>query len=169
MNQFKNNFLKKKTEQLVNRNVWMRNPNEIRSLLLVTDSESKSVKRKTEELFPNASVYQLFPRDIKEDRSTGFYHTVHSSDFNLTGKLKNDKLMNLERMPTELLLDLSSGSELLRYFVNRSISALKIGNIASENASYYDLLVEFSPNEIQTLENIFEKLTTLTQHASEQV
>lgn len=169
MNQFKNNFLKKKTDQSINRNVWMRKPSEIRSLLLVTNHENKTVKRKVEELFPNASVYHLFLREIKEDRTTGFYHSVHSSDFNLTGKLKNDKLINLEQMPTELLIDLSAKSELLRYFVNRSVSALKIGNITSENASNYDLLVEFNPNEIQSLENIFDKLTTLTQHASEQV
>jgi hypothetical protein len=168
MNQIKNTFLRKKTEHITNRNVWLKHPLTIKSILLISDNESKSLKRKTEELFPNASVYHLFLREIKEDRSTGFYYSVHTSDFNLTGKLKNDKLINLEQMPTELLLDLSGGSELLRYFVNRSVAAMKIGDLMSKNASNYDFMVQFTADPLQSLENIYSKLTTLTQDASEQ-
>ncbi|MCB9222784.1 MAG: hypothetical protein R2780_10640 [Crocinitomicaceae bacterium] len=169
MNQVKNSFLKKKSEIIINRNVWLKAPDDIKSVLIVSDQENQSLKRKVEELLPSASVYHLFLREIKEDRSTGFYHTVHKTDFNLTGALKNDKLINLEKMSTELLLDLSSGSELLKYFVNRSVSSLKIGNINTTSPSYYDLLVQYEADLSKTVDNIYDKLIKLTQNASKQV
>lgn len=162
----KKRFLKKKAAEGSIRNVGIKNPDKIRSVLLVSNTENKSLKRKVEELFSGASVYHLFPRDIKEDRTRGFYYSVHPSDFNLTGNLKNDKLANLEKMPIELLLDLSSDSKELNFFVNRATSELKVGNLHSKKTEFYDLLLEYGTTEIQCVENIFTHLNTLTKNAN---
>ena len=162
----KKRFLKKKAAEGSTRSVGIKKPDAVRSVLLISDSDSKSLKRKVEELFSGASVYHLFPRDIKEDRTRGFYYSVHPSDFNLTGNLKNDKLANLEKMPIELLLDLSSDSKELNFFVNRAKSVLKVGNIRSNKTEYYDLLLEYGTTEIQCVENIVTHLNTLTNNAN---
>lgn len=162
----KKRFVKKKAAEGSIRSVGLKKPTEIRSVLLISDSDSKSLKRKVEELFSGASVYHLFPRDIKEDRTRGFYYSVHPSDFNLTGNLKNDKLANLEKMPIELLLDLSSDSKELNFFVNRTTSELKVGNIYSNKTEYYDLLLEYATTEIQCVEDIVTHLNTLTNNAN---
>lgn len=166
MNQIKNSFLKKKTEVPVNRITFMQPPAKVKSVLLITNSENTGLKRKVEELFDSASVYHLFPREIKEDRTVGFYYSVHNSDFNLTGTLKNDKLKNLEKMGVDLLLDLSFGSELLNYFVGRVKAGLKIGDINSSKAELYDLMIEFQANDIQNTDNIYNHLTNFTQNAN---
>lgn len=147
----------------------MKHPQQLRKVLLVANNEDKTSKKLLEKLYENASIYLLYPRDIKEDRSTGFYYTVHDADFNLTGILKNDKLMNLEKMQLDLLLDLSSETDHLKYITNRSKASLKVGDIKSDNAANYDLLVEFGRTNEETLEIINEHLTKLTKHAIEQV
>ena len=167
MNQIKNSFLKKKSGQTVDRHTVMMNPSEVKTVLLISNNDHKSLKRKVEELFPSSSVYHLFPREIKEDRTVGFYYSVHKSDFNLTGAVKNDKLRNLEKMQIDLLLDLSFGSELLNYFVGRVKSGLKVGDIKSSKAHLYDLMVEFESDELVTADNIFNRMMNFTQHASE--
>lgn len=169
MNQIKNTFLKKKSERFTERRTYLMNPIEVKSVLIISNTENTGLKRKIEELFEAASVYHLFERDIKEDRTVGFYYSVHHSDFNLTGNLKNDKLKNLERLDVDLLLDLSSGSEQLNYFVSRMRSALKVGDITSHKAYLYDLMIEFKPNEIQNVENIYNQMMIFTQHAYQQV
>lgn len=169
MNQIKNSFLKKKTEHSKDRHTIMMNPSEVKNVLLISNSEQKSLKRKVEELFTNSSVYHLFLRDIKEDRTLGFYYSVHKSDFNLTGALKNDKLSVLENMQIDLLLDLSSDSELLNYFVGRVASGLKVGDINSPKNHLYDLMIEFDADNLRTAENVFNRMKNFTQHASKQI
>lgn len=166
MIQIKKSFLKKKSADPSKRKAALKAPAFIKSILIISNSESKSLKRRVEELFPNASVYHLFPREIKEDRTVGFYYSVHPSDFNLTANLKNDKLENLKKMQTELLLDLSFGSEELNYFVSHCNSSLKAGDMSSTKADLYDLLVQFGTTEIQNVEYIYKHLNTLTKNAS---
>ncbi|MBD3638583.1 MAG: hypothetical protein HUJ25_14615 [Crocinitomicaceae bacterium] len=169
MKQIKKSFVKKKTGHTKKAFKELKNPQTIKSLLLISNSSDQSLKKKVEELFSAASVYHLFPREIKEDSTTGFYYSVHKSDFNLTGKLKNDKLSNLEDMKVDLLVDLSSDSELLNYFVSRVQAGLKVGDINSNKVVFYDLLVEFEASDNQNAEIIFHHLNNFTQHAIEQV
>ena len=166
MNQIKNSFLKKKTGDTDKKHTFLLNPAKIKSVLLVSNSENKTLKRKIEEQYGSASVYHLFPREIKEDRTRGFYYSVHKSDFNLTGALKNDKLRNLEKMQIDLLIDLSFGSEQLNYFVGNVKSGLKVGDISSPKSELYDFMIEFQPDEIQNAEKIYNLLTIFTQHAN---
>ncbi|MEO9531802.1 MAG: hypothetical protein ABJG68_13560 [Crocinitomicaceae bacterium] len=136
----------------------------MRTILLVTNEEEKSTKKKVEAQFPNCAVHQLYIRPIKEDRSVGFYYTVHNVDFNLTGNLKNDKLKNLESMDFDLLLDLSDNSTLLQYFINRSKAAMKVGKLNTNCIEQYDLLVDFGQSVDNTISEIFEKITLLTKN-----
>jgi hypothetical protein len=160
----KNTFLKKKSKLPLNRSVILRNPSQVRTILLVTNEEEKSTKKNVEAQFPNCAVHQLYIRAIKEDRSIGFYYTVHNSDFNLTGNLKNDKLKNLESMDFNLLLDLSDNSTLLQYFINRSKAVMKVGEIGTDHIEQYDLLVKFQGSASATIKEIFEKINLLTKN-----
>ena len=166
MNQIKNAFLKKKSVADNLRHTFLLKPADIRSVLIISNSESKSLKRKVEEQYPDASVFHLYPREIKEDRTVGFYYSVHKSDFNLTGALKNDKLKNLQNKQVDLLLDLSSGSEQLNYFVGKVRSGLKLGDMNSSKSSLYDFMIEFQNDEIRNVENIYNHLMIFTQHAN---
>jgi Family of unknown function (DUF6913) len=169
MKQIKNSFLRKKVDLSLKRQAWLKNPDSIKSVLLVTNSDKKSIKRKVEELFTSASVYHLFPREFKEDRTVGFYFSVHKTDFNLTGVLKNDKLLNLKKMPIDLLLDLSAESDLLNYFVSQTNSDLKVGDMNSSKADLYDLMLEFGTADSDNIDIIYKHINTFTQNAGEQV
>ncbi|UKN01891.1 hypothetical protein K6119_19395 [Paracrocinitomix mangrovi] len=166
MNQIRNNFLKKKMNSPVSRHVVLMEPDKIKSVLIVTEKEDNTLKRKVEELFPSASVYHLFTRDIKEDNSKGFYYTVNKSDFNLTGVLKNDKLKNLESMQIDLLVDLSAEEGLLDYFVSRINATLKVGQMYTEKSSMYDLLIQLEGSKIQQIEKIYDQLKIFTINAN---
>ena len=162
-------YLKKQGAGNVKRAVNLKPPHKFKSVLLVTNNSNKSLKKFVEEQFINASVYQLYCRNIKVDDTTGFYHSVHPSDFNLTGKLKNDKLKNLLDMKLDLLLDLSGDSELLEHFVNRSTASLKIGTLSSDKTELYDLMVESQADEEKLVSNIIEQLNRLTQNEPQSV
>lgn len=162
----KNSLLRRQKLISNDRNIDLKNPSKVKSVLIVTNDENQSLKRRVEELFDAASIYHLFIRPIKEDRTVGFYYSVHDSDFNLTGKLKNDKLINLLAMSIDLLIDLSAETELLEYFVKRSSASLKVGNLKSKDNETYDLMCPFGQTDKETIENIFAHLNNLTKHAS---
>lgn len=164
MGPLKNTFLKKRSQNNQSRAVWLKPMAAIRSVLLVTNNEDKSAKKLLEEQFPKSKVHHLYHREIKEDRSVGFYYTVHKSDFNLTGNLKNDKLKNLENFNYDLLLDLSQNSELLDYFIKKSDAACKIGKFGSQKADSYDLMVNFGSKNSESVMNIIKQLNALTNN-----
>lgn len=155
-------FLKKRARNNLSRTVWIKSSSEIRSVLLVCNNEDKSAKKILEEEFPKAKVHLLHLRETKEDRSIGFYHSVHSSDFNLTGNLKNDKLKNLEKFSYDLLVDLSKNSELLNYFVNKSDASFKVGEFGSKKSNSYDLMVNFASKSSDSVLNVIKQLNLLT-------
>lgn len=163
MNQIKRSYIKKKNEFVVERTAWLKPIQQIKSVLLICNNEDKSIKKMVEESFPNASVYHLFEREIKEDRTVGFYYSVHTSDFNLTAKVKNDKLNNLLNMQLDLLIDLSSDSDMLDYFVCNAQSALKVGHMKSPKMEKYDLMLNLDGTNKHKIETILMQLYTLTK------
>ncbi|MEX1001921.1 MAG: hypothetical protein WDZ35_07390 [Crocinitomicaceae bacterium] len=170
MASLKKSLLRKRSVPSENRQVSIKSPESIKSILLVTESENKALKQKVEDLFPSASVYHLYLRDKKIDDTKGFYHSVHTSDFNLTSQLKNDKLKNLESMSLDLLLDLSSGSDLLDYFVKKTDAFLKVGKLSHTNkSSFYDLMVQNESDHFQQIKTISEQLNALTKNGFETV
>ena len=160
----KNRYLKKRGQEPQNRLKWISHPSKVKKLLLITNEEQKSIKRKCEELFQNASVLHLYEREIKVDNSKGFYYTVHKSDFNLTGKLKNDKLVNLSKMEFDLLIDLSSDSEELDYFLRTVRAGLKVGDLTTKDKTAYDLFLNFASKDSQAIEQIHTQLAYLTKN-----
>ena len=160
----KNTFLKKKSTSPINRSISLKSISQMRTILLITNGEEKSTKKSVESQFQNCAVHQLFIRPIKEDRAIGFYYTVHNSDFNLTGNLKNDKLKNLESIDFDLLIDLSEESTLLQYFINKSKAAMKVGKLNTCHIEQYDLLVKFQTTHSETIKEIFEKIKLLTDN-----
>jgi hypothetical protein len=164
MKKIKESFLKKKSQSALNRMVRVVKPDQVKTLLLIVNEESKTSKRLVEDLFSNASVHMLFERAIKTDSTVGFYYSVHDSDFNLTGNLKNDKLLNLSKMQFELLLDLSSDSELLSYFSKNSTANFKVGNMNRKDIQTFDLLIEYGKTDAESIKQIFSTLITITKN-----
>lgn len=156
-------YMKKHGQEPKNSLKWIIHPKHVKKLLLITNEEEKSLKRKCEELFQNAAVHHLFERPIKIDNSKGFYYTVHESDFNLTGKLKNDKLTNLAQMEFDLLIDLSQNSETLDFFLKKVKSGLKVGDLSTENKNNYDFFVELNNRDVSTITLIHKQLAYLTK------
>ncbi|MFT4600936.1 MAG: hypothetical protein ACI857_001113 [Arenicella sp.] len=165
MGAIKTKLLSKKSRLQIQRNIWLKKPAEIKKILLVSNSDAKSLKRKAEETFDNAGVHHLFIREVKEDTTIGFYYSVHESDFNLTAILKNEKLQNLLSMDFDLLIDLSEKSAILSYFVNQSKASLKIGPINTKQISTYDVLIDLKGSEADKISNIYTHLNTLKQDA----
>lgn len=161
----KKRYLRKISITPKNRLVWMTHPSKIKKVLLVTDEENKSAKKACEELFSNASVHHLFERPIKADTTKGFYYSVHQSDFNLTGKLKNDKLINLSKMEFDLLIDLSDfKNKELAYFVASNRAGLKVGDISSSDKKTYDLFIDLGKRNEITIQNIHSQIEYLTRN-----
>ena len=164
MKKIKNSLIKKKSNLKTNRSVQLKKPNLIKSILLVVNEKNKSIKQIVETQFSTARVHLLYTRDVKIDSSEDFYISTHYSDFNLTGQLKNDKLINLNKMSFELLIDLSKNSNLLDFFIKRSTANLKVGAIDSEKTKNYDLLVDAGTTNHEYIKNIYNHLITLTEN-----
>jgi hypothetical protein len=80
MGALKSKLLNKKADNSIRRNIWLKNPKDIKKVLLVSNTDSKSLKRKVEGTFAYSGVHHLFHREIKEDTTVGFYYSVHASD-----------------------------------------------------------------------------------------
>lgn len=158
------NFLKKKSKKTVakNRQVKIKLPQEFLKVLIISNSENESLFKSAETVFVNAELNALFLRKQKEDNSSQFRYSVNSSDFNLTGGLKNDKLTKLLRSHFDLVIDLSNDSELLKYFLQTIESDLVIGKLGNAVDELHDLFFEFGSNE----ENFLTTIKTQLNHLS---
>jgi hypothetical protein len=158
----KSGFLKKKKTERAPRKVVIQKADQFLSVLLVTNSENEILLRSAATVFPNAELKSLFLRSKKVDESAVLRYSVHASDFNLTGLLKNDKLQKLFHTKFELVVDLSEGSQFLDYFLRGIESNLVIGRIGGANEELYDLLLEKGHNNDAFLLNMKQQLNLLT-------
>ena len=165
----KNKTIEKKNRKVHDsndRNVCLRQPDHLKTILLIADEENTQTKKLAEKTFPSSRVHHLFTRKSKEDGSKGFNYSVHTSDFGITGKLKNEHLLHLEKMPFDLVIDLSSDIEQLNYFLLRTPANLILGRNNSTNNHLHDLIFDYKQNDQNFLEYIREKLTLLTKNGN---
>ena len=135
-------------------------------ILYIKEDESESFKDKIQKVFPSSYPHHLYLREIKVDTTIGHNYSVHESDFNLTGNLKNDKLIQLSKMQFDLVIDLSKNSTLLNYFINQIPANLIVGKMNADNAFLHDLFVESKRSDIDFLENIRKQLSILTKNGN---
>ena len=128
--------------------------NDYHKILYIKEEENESFKDKIQKVFPNSYPHHLYLREIKVDATIGHNYSVHESDFNLTGKLKNDKLIQLSKMQFDLIIDLSKNSTLLNYFIHQIPAKLIAGKMDAKNAFLHDLFVESQESDFEFIENI---------------
>jgi len=156
------NFLKRKLNKSEekNRKIKIKLPNQFLQVLIISSHPNDSFFKKATAVFLNAELNALYLRTQKEDNSAQFSYSVHESDFNLTGTLKNDKLIRLSHSKFDLVIDLSNNSELLNYFLHSVQSDLVIGKLGDSVDDVHDLYFEFDSNE----ENFLATINTQLNH-----
>ena len=135
-------------------------------ILVLLNHENDAVVSDFGRLFPSAKLTVLVPRLQKEGNDRVPYSTYRKSDFNLTGKLKNDNLKQVLSQTYDLVLDLSSESKINDTLIKKIKGDFIIGGIASKNADLYDLQIEQQLCINQDIKALINHLTLLTQHGN---
>mgnify|MGYP000480291192 CR=1 FL=1 len=163
----KKRAIKKKTDKLKSeKKVVIRPLEAYKKILLISIEEKQGFRKDIEGVFPMSKTHHLHFRPIKEDRSVGFDYSVHPSDFNLTGVLKNDKLSNLTKDHFDLVLDLSTDSVTLDYFTKSVSADLVIGRMSAQKEAH-DLRVEYGTDDRSFLNNVKHQLLLLSENGTE--
>jgi hypothetical protein len=156
-------YLKQKQVPAYKRTVVLKRPDAFLKVLLIINEANNDLIHKAGSVFPKAFINVLYLRTEKEDHSLERRYTVHAADFNLTGRLKNDKLNRLLETEFDLLIDLSEDSALLTYLFHRIKSTLVIGKLGHKHAAGYDLMFERTGPEVDFLDLIIKQLNQLIQ------
>ena len=154
---------KKGTQSSTEREIKILKPAQYKRILLINSLEEPDLIKAAQLAFKNAEISQLYLREKKEDSDTSKY-SIHPSDFNLTGQLKNDKLSQLQKSGFELIIDLHDESELLKYCFRSIKSNLIVGKLNSSDPVICDLFVESGKNNKEFLDNMIKQLNVIASH-----
>jgi hypothetical protein len=157
----KTRFLKRKQIDSKKRAVILKRPELFSKILLVLNASDDTLVQAARSAFPAAAIQVLHLRKEKEDTSAEGYYTARSTDFNLTGILKNDKLNRLLQTEFDLLIDLSTDSVILTYLVQHIKSSLIIGKMEHPGFEMYDLFFNQSATDKEFLQQIVQQLNQL--------
>ncbi|MBK7129781.1 MAG: hypothetical protein IPM74_05250 [Crocinitomicaceae bacterium] len=164
---FKQNFLKKKIKPTDRRSqIILKKPEAFSKILIIAEKLDEEMMQQIGKVFSHAEINCCSLRKEKEDQSGKFRYTVHPSDFNLTGRLKNDKLTKLQSIQFDLTIDLSGDSDLLKYFLCTTKSSLIIGKMEHFESALYDIFLDAGQNNLQFIANIEKQLNQLQQYAN---
>jgi len=157
-------ILKKTLKGSIKRTIKILPIERYHSVLIILDKKDSALKKRIESTFINAKITSLYNRDIKEfsAEESNFTYTYHSSDLGF-GKIKRDNLLGLLNTNFDLVIDFSVHTPEFNYFVKKTKSALKIGDLHSTKNYLYDLLVDRGSSDIDYLENIKLQIHTLSQ------
>ena len=134
------------------------------SVLILLDKKDLTIKKKLESIFENSEISILYKRvekdlPLKEKKNI---YSYHKSDLGF-GNLKRERLVKLLYKKFDLVIDFSIHTTEYNYFVKKSKSTLKIGDLHSTKNYLYDLLVDRSNSDSDFIENIKLQINTLTQ------
>jgi|GEM_PF-3036862 len=159
-------MLKKTNDKRLSRKPVIRKQSDYREILVLSDLKVTSLIESMSRFFPTARLTVLVPRLTKEMTDHTPYQSYHKSDFNLTGKPKNDKLTEVLSRAYDLVVDLSKTSKLNDSIFRRIQAGFFIGGNASTKAEYYDLQIEQQLIDNQNIAELINHLTLLTQHGN---
>lgn len=144
----------------------IRKQGDYREILVLADLERESLVTSMTTFFPAARLTILVPRLTKAINDYAPYQSYHKSDFNLTGKPKNDKLTEVLSRAYDLVVDLSKTSKMNDSIFSRIQAGFFIGGNASTKAERYDLQIEQQLIDNQNIAELINHLTLLTQHGN---
>jgi hypothetical protein len=164
--QIKHLFINKKIRRDPNRKPVLKGLDEYTEILFIADTDQTQRLNELSSVFKHAKISFLYRRNEKEDKSTQGNYSYHSSDLNLTGKIKNDKLNQMMQKQFDLILDLSIDCVLNQFLLKKLSSSFIIGKKGIEKSQMYDLLVDDKVNEETFIETIKQQLTLLSQNGN---
>ncbi|WP_027419356.1 DUF6913 domain-containing protein [Crocinitomix catalasitica] len=167
----KQNSIKKKVRKAVNkRYIQIRGLDEYKNVLVLKERFPEGLEKNVKALFPKAKFTFISERKnknidpkklIKKD-----HYTVHLSDFNLTGILKNDNLNTAVGNKFDLALDLSQESLLLQYIMVLAQAELIVGKISNDDFILHDLLIEPGTTDDEFLKNVKKNIILLSNNGN---
>jgi hypothetical protein len=134
------------------------------SVLILLDQNDSIIKNELASIFKNSKISTLYNRTTKELPSAEdkYTYSYHKSDLGF-GKIKRERLLGLLHSNFDLVIDFSINTTEFNYFVKKSKSTLKIGDLHSTKNYLYDLLVDRSNSDSNFIENIKLQINTLSQ------
>lgn len=141
----------------------LKKPEIYTTVLLVTNLPDADLLKEAALHFSTAEITSLFNRKEKEDHASRFHYSVHPSDFNLTGQLKNDKLVKLLQKEFDLVIDLSKDSVFLDFLVHQMKSNLLVGTMDKLEDPKYNLVCEAQPTNQRFLNEVIKQLKQFAQ------
>jgi len=150
-----------------NRKIEILPVDKIHNILIIANSleNEETIKNHLLLIFQGAKISTLSTRDQKIDESNGLRYTFHPADVGL-GKIKNERLIGLVNSNFDLLIDFVSEPTELDYFVYKSNSLLKVGDLHSSKNYLYDLLLERGQSHSDFIENIKTQLLLLSNNGN---
>jgi len=160
-------FIKRRLKRVrPKRKPVLRKPTNFRNVLIVSEEDKTALIQTVNSYFDRASISVIYKRNNKEDNSKKGQYAVHLSDINLTGKVKNEKLIRLMNEQFDLIIDLQKKDDLLRYISQQIRTSFIVGPNTSENAFMYDLIIDEGQNEKEFIENIAKQITLLSTNGT---
>jgi len=155
-------FLKQIFKKTVERKIEILPINKYHSVLIVVNTLDSNLESHLKKTFDKAKFTFLTTRADKENHSTeNNIYTFHVSDLGF-GKVKSEKLIGLLHTNFDLVIDFTTKTSALDYFIKKSISTLKIGALHSTKNYLYDLLIEFKNSDINFINNIKSQINILS-------
>jgi hypothetical protein len=157
-------FLKGKISARQSSVISLKKPNQFLKILILTNQKDESLINETKNAFPNAEINSLYLRKEKEDKTPQFNYSVHPSDFNLTGRVKNDKLNKLLFMGFDMVIDLSDDSVYLKFILAQIKSTLVLGKIGEHEFQLHDLFFDAEKVNADFIKTVVKQLNVLTKN-----
>jgi hypothetical protein len=146
-----------------NRKVEILSIEKTHNILIVINNfgDDLEIKNHLQLIFQKSKVTSLSFRNEKVDNSNGFFYSFHPSDIGL-GKIKNERLIGLINTNFDLVIDFVSEPTELDYFVQKTNSSLKVGDLHSSKNYLYDLLLERGNSYSDFIKNIESQIKLLS-------
>lgn len=157
-------FIKSKISSRESSVISLKKPSQFLKILVISNEKDEILISAAKNAFPNAEINSLCKRKEKEDKSESFHYTVHPSDFNLTGRIKNDKLNKLVAMGFDMVIDLSDDSIHLKYILSQIKSSLILGKIDEHEFQLHDLFFEGENINADFIRTVVTQLNVLTKN-----
>ena len=139
-------------------------PDLVSSLLFISNDNPVHFKDEIQRNFPQAKISFLHPRKDKVSEAPQGYYDYHQADFNLTGKIKNDKINELLNTSFDLVIDLSDRNPLGDYLYSQLQYGFSVGCSKTEQDEKHDLIIRGNTDELACIKAANTQLTLLSQH-----
>ena len=142
----------------------LKSPDMVSSLLFISNDNPVHFREEIQRNFRHAKISFLHPRKDKLSEAPQGFYDYHEADFNLTGKIKNDKLTELLNTSFDLVIDLSDRNPLGDYLYSQLQYDFSVGCSNTEHDEKHDLIIRGNTDELACIKAANTQLTLLSQN-----